>query len=115
MAALRGQMRESIFSGFTYSAHMQDSPPRIKCCWSGARLAAGPLGGSAGEGGAGGHPGARENTVGRKAVVSLGGGFGEGFLAAPGLNDDIFGHAGDEDFVPAHYGFAVLGDNFLNS
>src|SRR5438045_4220596 len=54
-------------------------------------------------------------TVGENAVVALGGGFGEGFLAAPGLNDDVFRHSGDEDFVPADYGFAVLGDNFLNS
>src|SRR5712672_3152591 len=54
-------------------------------------------------------------TVGENAVVALGGGFSEGFLTAPRLNDDIFGHAGDEDFVPADYGFAVLSDNFLNS
>src|SRR5712672_3949459 len=54
-------------------------------------------------------------TVGENAVVALGGGFSEGFLSAPGLNDDVFWHAGDEDFVPADHGFAVLGDNFLYS
>ena len=46
MAAVRGQMRESIFSGETYSAHMQASPPRIRFCSSGVRLAAAPLSGS---------------------------------------------------------------------
>ena len=46
IAAARGQMRESIFSGDTYSAHMQASPPRMRALSSGVRLAVGPLIGS---------------------------------------------------------------------
>src|SRR5439155_25679999 len=46
IAAFLGQIRESTFSGLTYSAHMQDSPPRIRCFSSAERLAASPLIGS---------------------------------------------------------------------
>ncbi len=46
IAAFLGQMRESTFSGFTYSAHMHDSPPRILCFSCGERFAASPLMGS---------------------------------------------------------------------
>ena len=34
MAAVRGQMRLSTFSGVTYSDHMVASPPRMRLLWS---------------------------------------------------------------------------------
>ncbi len=40
IAALRGQMCESIFSGVTHSAHWQDSPPRMRLFSSGVSVAA---------------------------------------------------------------------------
>ncbi len=38
MAAVRGQMRESTFSGLTNSVHMQTSPPRMRDFSAGVRL-----------------------------------------------------------------------------
>src|SRR6266436_8662038 len=49
IAAFLGHMRESTFSGLTYSAHMHDSPPRIRCFSSADRFAASPLIGSTAE------------------------------------------------------------------
>ena len=46
MAAVRGQMRESIFSGETYSAHIVASPPRMRLFSSGLKFAAASLMGS---------------------------------------------------------------------
>ncbi len=46
MAASRGQMCESTFSGVTHSAHWHDSPPRIRLFSSGVRVAAASLMGS---------------------------------------------------------------------
>ena len=53
--------------------------------------------------------------VGKNAAIALLGGFGERRLAAPRLDHDVFRHAGDEDFVPADDGFAMLGDEFLHA
>jgi len=36
MATFLGQIRESIFSALTYSDHIVDSPPRMRCFSSGA-------------------------------------------------------------------------------
>ncbi len=48
MAAVRGQIRESIVSGVTHSDHMQASPPRIRFWASAGRLAASfPIGSTA--------------------------------------------------------------------
>lgn len=42
IAAVRGQMRESIFSGETYSVHIEASPPRIRALSSDPKFAAPP-------------------------------------------------------------------------
>src|SRR6266403_1905239 len=78
-------------------------------------ICGGAAGGTCGVAARGGPAEIEIIAVGENAVVALDGGFGEGFLTAPGLNDDVFGHTGYEDFIPADYGFAVLGDNFLYS
>src|ERR1017187_9251809 len=46
IAALRGQILESMFSGVTHSDHMQASPPRMRLFSSGFSEAAAPLIGS---------------------------------------------------------------------
>src|ERR1035437_8580822 len=46
IAALRGQILESMFSGVTHSDHMQASPPMMRFFSSGLSEAAAPLIGS---------------------------------------------------------------------
>src|SRR6202521_3119534 len=43
IAALRGQILESMFSGVTHSDHMQASPPTLRLFSSGFSIAAAPL------------------------------------------------------------------------
>ena len=46
--------------------------------------------------------------LGEDALVAEGGGFDEGPGAAPGLDDDVFGEAGVEDFIPADHVLLIL-------
>ena len=48
-------------------------------------------------------------------MIALLCGSGERLLTAPGLDDNVLGRAGNENFVPAYDRFAVLGDDFLEA
>src|SRR5262249_20159561 len=53
--------------------------------------------------------------VGKNAAIALLGSGSEGLGTTPRLDNDVFGDAWDENFVPADDGLAVLDDDFLNA
>src|SRR5262249_20420009 len=52
---------------------------------------------------------------GKNAAVALFCGCCERLWSPPGMDDDVFRNAGNENLVPADSDFAVLGDDFLHA
>ena len=113
MAAVRGQMRDSIFFGETYSAHMQTSPPRMRAFSSGVRRPPD-------------RPADRPDKVrrrldvveiiagGENSLIALARRIGQRLRPPPRLDHDILRQRGVQNLVPALHALAVFGHDFFD-